>query len=53
VLVLQIFDFLDQDCLGSFNLVALLASTPEWLEDLDDEVGRLGVQLLCCTGEAV
>ncbi|WIA42412.1 hypothetical protein OEZ86_008411 [Tetradesmus obliquus] len=34
----QIFDFLDQDCLGSFNLVALMASTPEWLDDLDDEV---------------
>jgi hypothetical protein len=44
-LLLQIFDFLDQDCLGSFNLVALLASTPEWLDDLDDEVRGRG---FCC-----
>jgi hypothetical protein len=42
LLLLQIFDFLDQDCLGSFNLVALMASTPEWLDDLDDEVNLIG-----------
>lgn len=41
-MLLQIFDFLDQEGLGSFNLVALMNSVPEWLDDLDDEVRRAG-----------
>lgn len=39
----QIFDFLDVDGLGSIDLVAIIGSGPEWLEDLDDEVrARVG-----------
>lgn len=34
----QIFDFLDVDGLGAIDLVAIIGSGPEWLDDLDDEV---------------
>ncbi len=39
-MALQIFDFLDQEGLGRINLVALTTVMPEWLDDLDDEVGN-------------
>jgi hypothetical protein len=44
VTFLQIFEFLDQDGLGSFNLVSLIMQQPEWLNELNDEVGVIGQQ---------
>lgn len=40
--LLQIFDFLDVDGLGSIDLVAIMGAAPDWLDDLDDEVGEKG-----------
>jgi hypothetical protein len=34
----QIFEFLDVDGLGSIDLVATISASPDWLDDLDDEV---------------
>eukprot|EP00879_Flechtneria_rotunda_P016181 GHRR01016925.1.p1 GENE.GHRR01016925.1~~GHRR01016925.1.p1 ORF type:complete len:770 (+),score=302.29 GHRR01016925.1:355-2664(+) len=34
----QIFDFLDQQGLGSFNLVELMAAAPDWVNELDEEI---------------
>lgn len=57
----QIFDFLDVDGLGSIDLVAVIGSGPEWLDDLDDEVracvcglsaGRGAQRWTACTQDA-
>ena len=37
-MLLQIFEFLDVNGLGSIDLVAIMGSAPDWLDDLDDEV---------------
>jgi hypothetical protein len=45
----QIFEFLDADGLGALNLVAVMGEGPEWLDDLDDEVGWVNPST-CCVG---
>jgi hypothetical protein len=49
---MQIFEFLDVDGLGSIDLVATISASPDWLDDLDDEVRETAPVLEAVTDKA-